>query len=153
MSSEYVMRGQFSVESNVYSFGVLVLEILSGKKNSNFCQTEGTGDLLSYAWKLWNDGRPLELLDLTLGDSSYSRNEVIRCIQIGLLCVQEDPGERPTMATIVLMLSSSSVTLPLPKKPAFFLHSRTEPAKVLESLSQSMQYSINEVSITEIDPR
>ncbi|GLT30970.1 hypothetical protein SLA2020_057400 [Shorea laevis] len=155
MSPEYAMHGQFSMKSDVYSFGVLVLEILSGKKNGNFYQTEGTGDLMSYAWKLWKDGRPLELLDPILGDS-YARNEVIRCIHIGLLCVQEDPAARPTMATIVLMLSSYSVTLPLPKKPAFFLHSRTEPAKVLESdqsFGQSMQCSVNEISITEIDPR
>ncbi|GKV19294.1 hypothetical protein SLEP1_g29578 [Rubroshorea leprosula] len=155
MSPEYAMHGQFSVKSDVYSFGVLVLEILSGKKNSNFYQTEGTGDLMSYAWKLWKDGRPLELLDPILGDS-YARNEVIRCIQIGLLCVQEDPAERPTMATIVLMLNSYSVTVPLPNEPAFFPHSRIEPIKLLESdqsTSQSMQYSINEVSITEIGPR
>ncbi|GLT30977.1 hypothetical protein SLA2020_057470 [Shorea laevis] len=165
MSPEYVIHGQFSVKSDVYSFGVLVLEILSGKKISNFYQTEGTGNLMSYAWKLWKDGRPLELLDPILGDS-YARNEVIRCIQIGLLCVQEDPAERPTMATIVLMLNSySSVTLPLPNEPAFFPHSRTEPIKLFESdqstsvlesdqfKSQSMQYSTNEVSITELDPR
>ncbi|GLT30980.1 hypothetical protein SLA2020_057500 [Shorea laevis] len=155
MSPEYAMHGQFSVKSDVYSFGVLVLEILSGRKNSNFYQTEGTGDLMSYAWKLWKDGRPLELLDPILGDS-YARNEVIRCIQIGLLCVQEDPAERPTMATIVLMLNSYSVTVPLPNEPAFFFHSRTEPMKVLESdqsKSQSMQYSINEVSVTELEPR
>ncbi|GKV19274.1 hypothetical protein SLEP1_g29560 [Rubroshorea leprosula] len=164
MSPEYAMHGQFSVKSDVYSFGVLVLEILSGKKNSSFYQREGTGDLMSYAWKLWKDGRPLELLDPILGDS-YARNEVIRCIQIGLLCVQEDPAERPTMATIVLMLNSYSVTVPLPNEPAFFLHSRTEPVKLLESdqstsvlesdqsKSQSMQYSTNEVSITELDPR
>ena len=109
------------------------------------------------AWKLWQDGRPLELLDPILGDS-YARSEVIRCIQIGLLCVQEDPAERPTMATIVLMLNSYSVTLPLPNEPVFFLHSRTERVKVLDSdqstsHSQSMQYSINEASITELDPR
>ncbi|GLT30967.1 hypothetical protein SLA2020_057370 [Shorea laevis] len=155
MSPEYAMHGRFSVKSDVYSFGVLVLEILSGKKSGNFHQTEGTGDLMSYAWKLWKDRRPLEFLDPILGDS-YARNEVIRCIQIGLLCVQEDPAERPTMATIVLMLSSYSVTLPLPNEPAFFLHSGTESIKVLESdqsTSKPMQYSINEVSVTELDPR
>ncbi|GKV19334.1 hypothetical protein SLEP1_g29612 [Rubroshorea leprosula] len=60
------------------------------------------------------------------------------------------------MATIVLMLSSYLVTLPLQNEPAFFLHSRTELTKVLEpdqSMGQSTQYSTNEVSITEIDPR
>ncbi|KAK1557821.1 hypothetical protein Q3G72_032607 [Acer saccharum] len=61
MSPEYAMRGQFSVKSDVYSFGVLVLEILTGKKISNFSQTDGVGDLLSYAWKHWRDKTPMQL--------------------------------------------------------------------------------------------
>ena len=48
MAPEYAMHGQFSVKSDVYSFGVLVLEIITGKKNSNFYQTDGAADLLSY---------------------------------------------------------------------------------------------------------
>ncbi|MBA0748663.1 hypothetical protein Gogos_002655 [Gossypium gossypioides] len=158
MSPEYAMQGQFSVKSDVYSFGVLVLEIISGQRNSNFYETEGAQDLISYAWKLWKDGRSQELLNPVLRDN-YSRNEVIRCIQMGLLCVQEDPVDRPTMATIVLLLNSYSVTLPVPKQPAFVLQSRTDgrmPDKGLESdqsTSQSMPWSINEVSITELHPR
>lgn len=110
------------------------------------------------AWKQWKNGTPLELLDTVLKDN-YSRNEVIRCIQIGLLCVQEDPAERPTMATIAMMLNSYSVTLPVPNHPAFFCSSRTEgkmPSVGLEtdqSTSRSTPWSINEVSITELDPR
>ncbi|XVF87658.1 hypothetical protein PTKIN_Ptkin18bG0138000 [Pterospermum kingtungense] len=159
MAPEYAMQGHFSVKSDAYSFGVLVLEIISGQRNSNFNQTDGAADLITYAWKHWKDGTPLEILDPVLMET-YSRNEVIRCIQIGLLCVQEDPADRPTMTTIVLMLNSYSVSLPLPNEPAFFIHSRTEgrilPNKGLESdqsTSQSMPWSINEVSITELDPR
>ncbi|XP_022720578.1 cysteine-rich receptor-like protein kinase 10 isoform X2 [Durio zibethinus] len=158
MSPEYVMQGQFSVKSDAYSFGVLVLEIIIGQRNSNFYQTDRAEDLINYAWKHWKDGTPLELLDPILRDT-YSTNEVIRCIQIGLLCVQKDRVDRPTMATIVLMLNSYSVTLPLPNQPAFFLHSRTEgsmPNMGLESdqsTNQSMPWSINEASITELDSR
>ena len=102
----------------------------------------------------------MEVLDPCLKDS-YSRNEVLRCIQIGLLCVQEDPADRPTMATIVLMLSSNSVTLPLPKKPAFFPHTRNDremPSVVLESdtsktTSESKSSTINDMSISELYPR
>ncbi|GMI77545.1 cysteine-rich RLK (RECEPTOR-like protein kinase) 10 [Hibiscus trionum] len=158
MSPEYAMHGQFSVKSDAYSFGVLVLEIISGQKNSNFYETDGAQDLISYAWKLWKDDRPLELLNPVLRDN-YSRNEVIRCIQLGLLCVQEDPADRPTMATVVLTLNSYSVTLSMPKEPAFVLHSKSEgrmPYKGLESdqsTSRSAPWSINDVSITELDPR
>ncbi|KAJ4703241.1 Cysteine rich receptor like kinase [Melia azedarach] len=159
MSPEYAMHGHFSVKSDVYSFGVLVLEIITGKKNNNFYQTDGAEDLLSYAWKHWRDGTPMELLDSTLTDS-YSRNEVIQCIHLGLLCVQEDPAERPSMATVVLMLNSYSVTLPSPQKPAFFLGTQTgrnmfmkEIEYTDKSTSKSIPLSVDEASITEVYPR
>ncbi|CAL2251417.1 unnamed protein product [Prunus armeniaca] len=157
MSPEYAMHGQFSVKSDLYSFGVLLLEIISGKKNSCFFQTDAAEDLVSHAWKLWRGGTPLELLDPSMRDS-YSRSEVIRCIHIGLLCVQEDPADRPTMQSVVLMLNSYSVTLPLPEQPAFFLRSRTEgnmPKLTLESdlsISKSTP-SVDEGSITAVYPR
>ncbi|KAK6932383.1 Gnk2-homologous domain [Dillenia turbinata] len=160
ISPEYAMHGHFSVKSDVYSFGVLILEIISGHKNSHFQQSDRAEDLLSYAWKLWKKDVPLELVDETIRDS-YPRNEVRRCIQIGLLCVQEDPDKRPTMASVVLMLNSFSVTLALPKKPAFFAPTRTRtelsfPIMGLESdksTSKSMTISVNDVSITELHPR
>ncbi|XP_031250177.1 cysteine-rich receptor-like protein kinase 10 isoform X2 [Pistacia vera] len=158
MSPEYAMHGQFSVKSDVYSFGVLVLEIITGKKNSNFYQTDGAEYLLSYAWKHWRDGTPLQLLDSTLTDSC-SRNEVIRCIHMGLLCVQEDPADRPTMAAIVIMLNSHSITLPVPEKPAFFVGSRMEASMATkefdfdQSKSKLTPRSVDDASITEVYPR
>ncbi|XP_052725202.1 cysteine-rich receptor-like protein kinase 10 isoform X1 [Vigna angularis] len=157
MAPEYAMHGEFSVKSDVYSFGVLLMEIISGKKNSSFYQTDGAEDLLSYAWLLWKDGTPLELMDPILRES-YNQNEIIRTIHIGLLCVQEDPEDRPTMATIVLMLDSSTVTLPTPKRPAFFIHSGTDTympkgQQFDQSITKSLPVSINEVSISEMDPR
>ncbi|GMP72859.1 hypothetical protein CsSME_00030754 [Camellia sinensis var. sinensis] len=124
MSPEYVLYGQYSVKSDVFSFGVLLLEIISGKKNNSFYQSDYADDLLSYAWKLWNDGRPLELMDPTL-EGFHSRNEVLRCIHIGLLCVQEDLNARPTMATVLLMLNSYSYTMSVPQQPAFHSLSKT----------------------------
>ncbi|KAJ6397041.1 hypothetical protein OIU77_021974 [Salix suchowensis] len=120
----------------------------------------GTPDLVSYVWKHWRDGTPLEVLDPTLTDT-YSRNEVIRCIHIGLLCVQEDPAIRPAMATIVLTLDSYSVTIPLPQEPAFFFRStitdevNTSSKEFLsdQSKTKSADYSVDEASITEVYPR
>ncbi|KAH7528792.1 hypothetical protein FEM48_Zijuj05G0109900 [Ziziphus jujuba var. spinosa] len=96
-----------------------------GSKVRCFLQSDGAMDILSYVWKHWRDGTVLEILDPSLGNS-YSRNEVIRCIQIGLLCVEEDPADRPTIVTVVLMLSSYSVSLALPQKPAFYPQTRTD---------------------------
>ncbi|CAL5410936.1 unnamed protein product [Camellia sinensis] len=92
---QYAMHGQFSVKSDVFSFGALVLEIISGKKNNTFYESGSAEDLLSYAWKPWTKERPLNLMNSTL-EGSYSRSEVIRYIHIGLLCVQEDPEDRPS---------------------------------------------------------
>ncbi|KAM7465169.1 hypothetical protein LguiB_012731 [Lonicera macranthoides] len=144
MSPEYAMHGQFSMKSDVFSFGVLVLEIITSKKNSCFYQSEYGEDLLGHAWKLWKDGMSLELMDPTILDA-YSRNEVIRCIKMGLLCVQEDVGARPSMATIVLMLSSYTVSVPMPKQPPPFFHSKTESHALkgpesYESTSKSAMY-------------
>ena len=83
-------------------------------------------DRLMQAWKHWINGTSSKLLDPSLRDS-YSTNEVIRCIHIGLLCVQENPAKRPTMASINLMLNSHTITMPTPQKPTFFRHRRTEP--------------------------
>ncbi|XP_048333964.2 cysteine-rich receptor-like protein kinase 10 [Ziziphus jujuba] len=158
MSPEYAFYGQFSMKSDVYSFGVLILEIITGKKNNSFLQSEGAMDLLSYAWKHWTDGTILEMLDPSLGNS-YSRNEVLRCIHIGLLCVEEDPADRPTMAKIVLMLSSYSVSLALPRKPAFFPQTQIDrdmPSIGVESdksTSKSKSATLNTMSISEIFPR
>ncbi|XP_057463249.1 cysteine-rich receptor-like protein kinase 25 [Actinidia eriantha] len=159
MPPEYVMHGRFSVKSDVYSFGVLVLEIVSGRKISSFYQADIAENLLSYAWKLWREGTALELMDPTL-EGSYLSNEVKRCIHIGLLCVQQDPNLRPSMTTVVVMLSSYSVTLPIPQQPAFFARSR-EGSKKLKGLeleldpstSKSMPWSVNEASSTEVYPR
>ncbi|ONI34223.1 hypothetical protein PRUPE_1G469000 [Prunus persica] len=120
MAPEYVMRGQFSVKSDVYSFGVLVLEIISGQKNSSFHHGGHVEDLLSYAWKSWKEGTASNLVDPMLKNGS--RPEIMRCIHIGLLCVQQTIADRPTMAAVILMLTSSSVdNLPVPSQPAFFM--------------------------------
>ncbi|CAH8360147.1 unnamed protein product [Eruca vesicaria subsp. sativa] len=157
MSPEYAMHGQYSMKSDVYSFGVLVLEIISGKKNSSFYQTDGAHDLVSYAWRLWSNGTPLDLVDPVIVDNCQ-RNEVVRCVHIGLLCVQEDPVERPTLSTIVLMLTSNTVTLPVPRQPGLYFPSRPEKEKdPLDSAqytsTQSLVGSVDDASITDVYPR
>ncbi|OIV91160.1 hypothetical protein TanjilG_30382 [Lupinus angustifolius] len=122
MAPEYVTQGKFSVKSDVFSFGVLALEIVCGQKNSGFRNGEHVEDLISFAWKSWKDGTATNLIDPAINNGS--RNEIMRCIHIGLLCVQENLADRPTMASVVLMLNSYSTTLPVPSEPAFFMQSR-----------------------------
>ncbi|PON80504.1 S-receptor-like serine/threonine-protein kinase [Parasponia andersonii] len=118
MSPEYALDGLFSIKSDVFSFGVVTLEIITGEKNTRFYQSEQSLSLISYAWKLWNDNAAMELMDATLGETCNA-NEFLRCVTIGLLCVQDDPNDRPTMSNVIVMLGSETGSLPSPKQPAF----------------------------------
>ncbi|XP_019174551.1 PREDICTED: putative receptor-like protein kinase At4g00960 isoform X2 [Ipomoea nil] len=150
MSPEYAMHGEFSIKSDVFSFGVLLLEIITGKKNRNFCQSNKAQDLLSYVWEQWRDSWPLKILDPALGES-YTINEVIQCIHIGLLCVQEDVDKRPTMAEVMSMLISySGNNWSVPREPAFYRGGSKNMSKEIE-LQQSV--TVNEMSISELCPR
>ncbi|ONK81642.1 uncharacterized protein A4U43_C01F31400 [Asparagus officinalis] len=85
MSPEYAMDGFFSVKSDVLSFGALVIEIISGKKNRGFYGANSDMNLLGHAWTLWREGKSLELVDKSTGNL-YSLDESLRCIRVGLLC-------------------------------------------------------------------
>ncbi|XP_074270063.1 cysteine-rich receptor-like protein kinase 10 [Silene latifolia] len=124
MAPEYALHGQFSIKSDAYSFGVLVLEIISGRKVSTFNQVSDDEDLLSYAWRQWEAGTPLEIVDPIIRDSCSNNTDVMRCIQIGLLCVQESVEDRLTMANVVLTLDSYSITLPVPEQTDFLARPR-----------------------------
>ncbi|KAF9609256.1 hypothetical protein IFM89_014450 [Coptis chinensis] len=124
MAPEYAVDGHFSVKSDVFSFGVLVLEIISGKKNRGFCHPDHEHNLLGHAWRLWSEDRSMELVDESMSNS-YVVQDVLRCIHVGLLCVQKGREERPTMSSVVLMLSSESVVLPKPQRPGFYVERST----------------------------
>ncbi|KAI4299254.1 hypothetical protein L6164_032731 [Bauhinia variegata] len=151
MSPEYAMDGIFSVKSDVFSFGVLVLEIISGKKNRGFYHANKDLNLLGHAWRLWKEGNALELIDSSFGDS-YSPPEVLRCIQIGLLCVQERAEDRPTMSSVVLMLSSENATMAQPRIPGFCL-GRAPNETDSSSSKQEESCTVNQVTVTMLDAR
>eukprot|EP00253_Pinus_taeda_P024938 PITA_24938 len=116
MSPEYAYRGQLTEKADVFSFGVLVLEIISGIKNQSLPQD--TEFLIERAWRLYNAERALEIMDSTF-EGSYSCEEGIRVIKIGLLCTQAAPSLRPSMSRVVSMLTSEREYLPSPATPAF----------------------------------
>ncbi|KAK4492799.1 hypothetical protein RD792_000121, partial [Penstemon davidsonii] len=108
MAPEYVMHGQFSVKSDVFSFGVLVLETISGQRKNSFRNGEIIEDLVSSAWRNWRDGTITNLIDPVLKGNIGIPGDILKCIHIGLLCVQENATDRPTMTLVVLMLNNFS---------------------------------------------
>ncbi|XP_047052444.1 cysteine-rich receptor-like protein kinase 43 [Lolium rigidum] len=119
MAPEYLMHGHLSAKADVFSFGVLVLEIVSGRKNSAFIPPPDSDadNLLDYAWKLYKKGRSMELLDPSLKAAAAEQDQVLLCIRIGLLCVQADPRLRPDMKRVVIILSKKQSTLEEPTRP------------------------------------
>jgi serine/threonine protein kinase len=116
MAPEYALRGQLTEKADVFSFGVLVLEIISGRKNQS--STEDMEFLIEGTWRLYKANRGLEIMDPTLKDS-YSWEDGIRAIKIGLLCTQAAAALRPSMFRVVSMLTSEREHLPSPTRPAF----------------------------------
>ncbi|XP_054778327.1 G-type lectin S-receptor-like serine/threonine-protein kinase At1g11300, partial [Prosopis cineraria] len=150
ISPEYAMQGLFSEKSDVFSFGVLLLEIVSGKKNTSFYHQEMSLTLLGFAWKLWKEDNIKSLIDSKIYDPSFHM-QILRCIHIGLLCVQELAKDRPSMAIVYSMLNSEIVNLPSPTQPAF---TKRQCTVNLESSQQSDHvYSNNTVTLTKIQGR
>ncbi|KAL7168341.1 hypothetical protein ACSBR2_038725 [Camellia fascicularis] len=149
MSPEYALDGLFSVKSDVFSFGVMMLEIISGKKNTGFYQPDRALNLLGYAWDLWKEGRGLEIID-HLFVETCSTSEVMRYIQVSFLCVQENAADRPTISDVVSMLSNEIIAIPAPKQPAF---STIVSVKYANTLEIPKLCSVNDVTISEVEGR
>ncbi|KAJ1382708.1 S-locus glycoprotein domain [Sesbania bispinosa] len=112
MSPEYALDGHFSTKSDVFSFGVM-------------------------AWGLWTENKLVDLVDLSLRET-YNANQFIKCAHIGLLCVQDEPNDRPNMSNVVTMLDSETATLPTPKQPTFFTRK-----DLSSTASSSLQFESN----------
>ena len=105
-------------------------------------------NILSQVWDLWREDNSMKIVDPLL-DETYLANEVSRCIQIGLLCVQEQAIDRPTMSTVVFMLGNDT-PLPSPKQPAFILKGTYNSTDRSTSAASN---SINEITLSKIDGR
>ncbi|XP_020082856.1 putative serine/threonine-protein kinase isoform X1 [Ananas comosus] len=118
MAPEYLMHGALSTKADVFSFGVLLLELVSGRKNSSFIPlADADADtLLEWAWKLHRKGQSLDLMDPALRTTAVPE-QVKMCVHVGLLCTQADPKLRPDMKRVVVILSKKPSTLEDPTRP------------------------------------
>ena len=180
MSPEYAMDGVFSMKSDIYSFGVLVLEIITGRRNRGFYEEELDLNLLRYvstttvssticmlflsehfyltmlvwsfvlvqAWMMWKEGRSVDLVDTVMDGSGVNYSEVLRCIQVALLCVEVQPRNRPLMSSVVMMLASENATVPEPNEPGVNIGNKNT-----SDTDSSHGLTANSVTITAIEAR
>ncbi|CAO2841860.1 unnamed protein product [Amaranthus hypochondriacus] len=146
---EYVKLGLYSRKFDVYSFGVLLLQVISSKRNDD---VYGANDfnLLEYAYELWISGHGMEFVDPSLDDSS-SRYKLLSCMQISLLCVQEKQEDRPSMLEISSMFKNEAKPSMFPKRPAF--STKPDEDATLTPCSQHYVYSNNDSIVSELEPR
>ncbi|KAL1567052.1 G-type lectin S-receptor-like serine/threonine-protein kinase0 [Salvia divinorum] len=150
MAPEYAFHGKFSVKSDIYSFGVVLLEIISGKKNREFEHNDHCHSLLGHAWLLWKEKRIMEVMDECLKET-FVESEVKRCIHVGLLCVQKLSEDRPIMPSVVLMLATDGATLPEPNEPGYFIEGSCNPLPSFKSPSIKSENGM--VTITDLEGR
>ncbi|ESQ28591.1 hypothetical protein EUTSA_v10018108mg [Eutrema salsugineum] len=156
MSPEYAMDGLFSMKSDVFSFGVLLLEIISGKKNNGFYNSNRDLNLLGCLWRHWKEGSVLEIVDPIIIDSSSSTcrtHEILRYIQIGLLCVQERAEDRPVMSSVMLMLGSETTVIPQPKRPGYCVGRSLLETDSSSSTQHNYEWTVNQITLSVIDAR
>ncbi|KAJ3699466.1 hypothetical protein LUZ61_003171 [Rhynchospora tenuis] len=138
MPPEYVMNGIISVKTDVFSFGVILLEILSGRKNN------AKMVLLADAWLHWHQGHSLQFLDPIVSESRPVP-ELLRCIQV--VCFVSRIALMIGRRSVLNMLSSDITTLPHPKKPVVWMRISSIQAHISESRS------VNRITTTELEGR
>ncbi|PIN20581.1 Serine/threonine protein kinase [Handroanthus impetiginosus] len=146
---EYVKGGVYSRKYDVYSFGVLLLQIISGKKTLSLFGLQKNLNLLEHAYELFKRDSSMDFMDPVLDDSS-STCKMKRCMQVALLCVQERWEDRPSMLEVSSMLKNEMENLPAPNMPAFSTCKRSEGEQICDLMEVC---SAGMLTITQEMPR
>ncbi|XVF23192.1 hypothetical protein REPUB_Repub13aG0016000 [Reevesia pubescens] len=145
---EYAIHGQLSIKVDTYSFGVVVLEIISGQKNSETSLDPTAEFLLKRAWGQYQDNMAMEIVDRSLDPNEYNVEDMKRMIEIAFLCTQSSAALRPTMSEVVALLNAMSSLEPRqPTRPAFIDSERIIPEdRSTSTASSNATNSVSQVS-------
>ncbi|GJN09697.1 hypothetical protein PR202_ga27727 [Eleusine coracana subsp. coracana] len=140
MSPEYAYCGHVSTKSDMFNFGVIVLEMVTRRKSNSTYENLNSTPLLSYVWKKWSSGLAADVVDASL-QGQYPENEVLNCLEVGLLCVQDNPADRLDASEVVPLLGKSN-SMPdesrrVPSRPAFFFAPRGDTVSLGAAVSGS----------------
>jgi serine/threonine protein kinase/Leucine-rich repeat (LRR) protein len=118
LAPEYAMRGHLTEKADVFSFGVVALELVSGRSNTETSLPENMVYLLEWTWHLHEKEKTLDLMDPDI-ESTCSKEEVLRVIEVALLCTQAAPAMRPSMSRVVAMLTGDIEVNPAASRPGY----------------------------------
>ncbi|KAL3535442.1 hypothetical protein ACH5RR_003903 [Cinchona calisaya] len=116
---EYAIRGELSEKADIYSFGVLVLEIISFRKNTDLTLPSEKQYLPEYAWKLYEKSKLMDLVDPQLRKDGVVERDILQVVHVTLLCLQPHANLRPPMSEIVAKLTCKVELNETPIRPAF----------------------------------
>ncbi|KAK4711212.1 hypothetical protein R3W88_005725 [Solanum pinnatisectum] len=153
LAPEYVLGGQLTMKADVYSFGVLILEAVSGKSSSSRIWQGDKRSLLEWSWRLYQEEKLLELVDEELDD--FPEKEVIRYIKTALFCTQANANRRPMMSQVIEMLSRDIQLNEKELTPPGLLEDSEESmqSKLKTSGCNTSQQSSVHITITQVTPR
>ncbi|CAA0818383.1 Cysteine-rich receptor-like protein kinase 2 [Striga hermonthica] len=160
MAPEYLVHGQLTEKADVYSFGILLLEIVTGRMNNQSETADYSDSLISIVWRNFQEKRIDKLLDPNLMQQNYNninaKNEMLRVVHAALLCMQENPSLRPSMSKVLQMLVDKE-ELPSPTNPPFMneitMELNDSRAKMVSPLEYSYGDSIANMSHSNFYPR
>ncbi|KAL6190408.1 hypothetical protein ACLB2K_036806 [Fragaria x ananassa] len=156
MAPEYVTRGKLTEKADVYSFGVLVIEIISGKRINSFASNSAS--ILQTVWDLYGSDQLCNVVDPVL-EGNFIDSEASQLLQVGLLCVQASAELRPSMPLVVKMLTNQNLEIPQPTQPPFLNSGSAEYSKRIPSGTSNSQpeshthSSRNSMTQSWIEPR
>ncbi|XP_042517869.1 cysteine-rich receptor-like protein kinase 2 isoform X1 [Macadamia integrifolia] len=158
MAPEYVVHGQLTEKADVYSYGVLILEVLTGRKNTTSMSSTVGHYLMSQVWDHYTSETLMETIDPAL-QGQCSEEQVVKVFTIGLLCAQASPSLRPTMRKVVEMLTNMTRDLPVPTQPPYInvkgvdaINEGSETSFLISSASRN-PISTNQMSLSILQGR